>query len=75
MPIMKDRTRKTFDVPERVRRALGIEAAKKGISVGELIEILAERNLQKALQDADEELAAGTPPPKTRRGRKPKSGS
>jgi plasmid stability protein len=59
-----ERIRLTFDVPDRVRRALGIRAARKNASVGQIIESMAEQLLQKELADADEEIAAESSKPK-----------
>jgi len=61
MPTMAERTRITFDVSERVRRALNIAAARKGMSVGDIIEEMAERQLHDDLAIADRAIAEGTP--------------
>lgn len=57
MPAVADRIRLTFDVPERVRRALNVAAARKGDSVGDVIEWLAEQLLAQDLEIADRAIA------------------
>lgn len=74
MLVMAERIRLTFDVPERVRRALNIYASRKGITVGEAIEQLSEELLAEDLALADRSIAEGDQPPKPRRGRKASDG-
>ena len=59
MPLMAERIRLTFDVPEEVRRALNIAAARQGKSVGEVIEQLAEEALPEDMEIARRAIAEG----------------
>lgn len=52
------RVRTTFDVPDRIRRALNASAARRGVSVGQVITELVEGHLQ-----ADLAYVEATPPP------------
>ena len=73
MPVMSaERIRLTFDVPDRVRRALNIAAARRGVPVGEIIEEMTEECLPDDLSLADRTIAQGAEPPKQKKGRKPK---
>ena len=68
---MAARTRLTFDVSERVRRALNIAAAEQALTLGQILERLAEAGIPEALASADRAIAkneAHTSKP----GRKPK---
>ena len=47
-----ERIRLTFDVPDRVRRALNIVAARRVCSVGDIIAELTEEAYPDALADA-----------------------
>lgn len=51
------RIRLTFDVPDRVRRALNIAASERNETVGEVIESLTEELLSEQLSRADEVIA------------------
>lgn len=73
MLVMGERIRLTFDIPDRVRRALNIEASKLNLTVGEVIERLVEENLSENLAIADKAIADGAPPSQIKRGRKPKN--
>ncbi|MDE2102274.1 MAG: hypothetical protein KGL39_33825 [Patescibacteria group bacterium] len=64
------RPKATFDVPERIRRALAIFAAEQGSTIGEAITFLVERQLKDQLERADQAMSEGKPMPKPRRGRK-----
>jgi len=66
----QERIRITFDVPDRVRRALNIAAAETNETVGEIIERMTGELLQEQLSRADEIIAKGVQSPK--RGRRPK---
>lgn len=72
MPTMADRIRITFDVPDRIRRALNIEASRKGLSVGEVIESLVTEHCKISLKVADDSIAEGQPTGTNPRGRRPK---
>lgn len=66
-----DRLRLTADVPDRIRRALNIRAARLGISVGEVVTGLVEDGMADDLSIADRSIAEGkVDAPK--RGRKPR---
>ena len=71
MPLMADRTRITFDVSDRLHRALNIYASRKKLSVGQVMEWMAEQLIPADLALADQSIAEGDPPPKGKRGRKP----
>lgn len=69
MSLMADtRIRVSFDVPDRVRRALNIAAARLNLSAGEVVEFLFERYMQDDLTIADKAITEGLPPPKTKPG-------
>jgi hypothetical protein len=72
MPLMAERIRLTFDVSERVRRALNIYAARMGIPVGEVIEGLVVEHLPEDVAFAERSIAEGKPSPGPKRGRRPK---
>jgi hypothetical protein len=73
MPVMApERIRLNFDVTDRVRRALNARASFLNLSLGEVIEQLAEACLQEELAIADRKIAEGVPGPQPKRGRKPK---
>lgn len=73
MPTMApDRIRLTFDVSDRVRRALNARASLENVTVGEVIEALAEAGLPQELSMADIKIAKGEPAPAPKRGRKPR---
>lgn len=74
MLTMDERIRITFDVPEDVRRALNIRAARSAMSVGEIIELLVVEGMSDDLEIARRSLAEGKPAPNPKRGRKPKGG-
>jgi hypothetical protein len=74
MPLMTERIRLTYDVPERTKRAIGIAAARTGRTVGEVIEWLAEELLPEDLQLADRSIAAGAKAPQPKRPRRQKPG-
>lgn len=63
-----ERPRVTYDVPEEIKRAINIFAARKGFSVSEAIEWMVHQLLEEDLEIAKREIELGTvPPPK--RGR------
>lgn len=68
MPLMAtERIRLTFDLPERVRRALNVLAARKGLTVGEAIEQLVEEHCPEDLAIADRAIEEGAAGPKAKR--------
>lgn len=69
---MEERIRITFDVPDDVRRALNIYAARKNLSVGEVIEAMSRKYLPDDLALARKSIEEGDPPPKARKSRKKK---
>jgi hypothetical protein len=75
MLAMTDRIRITFDVPDRVRRALNICAARRDLSVGGVIQELVELVLTDDLATADKTIAEGQGPSRPRRGRGQKGGA
>jgi len=66
------RVRTTFDVPERIRRALNIRAARLGQSVGDIIAEIVQDHFQDDLHLAENALSHGSEAGKSKRGRKPK---
>lgn len=66
------RPKVTFDVPERVRRALAIFAAERNCTIGEAIEGLVTEHLPDHLSQADRAMATGQAGPVPKRGRRPK---
>lgn len=73
MPLMATENSKlTAYVPERVRRALGIVAAAKGKTLGQVITALAEQHFQAELEQADRHIAAGEEG-RGKPGRKPRA--
>lgn len=66
------RTRLTFDVSERVRRALNIAAARQAKTLGEVLEELAEAVIPEDLASADRSIADAKPHT-SKPGRKPKA--
>lgn len=52
-----DRVRTTFDVEERIRRTLNANAARRGISVGQVITELVEAHLAVDLASVDQTIA------------------
>ena len=62
MQLMAERIRLTFDVPDRVRRALNLAASGQSITVGEVIEQLVVQGLPDELKLADEFIARGEKP-------------
>lgn len=73
MPLMAERIRITFDVSERVRRALNIHAARMGCTVGEIIETLVSTYLTADINLADQAISSGENTGKKKRGRPPKT--
>ena len=70
---MEERIRITFDVTDRVRRALNICAARRDIAVGRVIEELVEQGLPDDIHLADEAISSGSDGGKPKRGRRPKT--
>ena len=70
MLAMSDRIRITFDVPERVRRALNIRASRINKSVGHVIEWMTGQLLADDLALADKTIEEGAAV-EGKRGRKP----
>ena len=73
---MAERIRLTFDVPDRVRRAINICASRLTISVGEVLEGLVDGTippLREELAFADRAIEEGRPASKSKPGRKPKA--
>lgn len=66
-----ERIRLTFDVADRVRRALNIVAARKACTVGDVIAEMTEDKYPDALEDADKAIAEGQRPKKGRRPKPP----
>lgn len=66
-----ERIRLTFDVPDPIRRALNIVAARKASTVGEIIAELVQEAYPDAIADANKAIAEGQRP---KRGRRPKEG-
>lgn len=69
---MAQRSRVTFDVPERVRRALNIVSARKGRSIGEILEEVAEQLFPEDLELADKAIAEDESAPEAKGRRKGK---
>ncbi len=65
------RTRLTFDVSERVRRALNIAASRKAKNLGTVLEWMCEAMIPDDLASADRSIAEDEPH-KAKPGRKPK---
>lgn len=63
-----ERIRLTFDVPDPVRRALNIIAARRASTVGEVIAELVQDNYPDAVAEANKAIAEGQRP---KRGRRP----
>lgn len=72
MLTMTERPKITVDLPERSRRALLLYATQFGMTLSEALERMVEERLPDYLELADKGIAAGTNPPKPKRGRKPK---
>ena len=62
------RERMIFDCPERLRRAIGIRAAARGLRPSEVIVKLLEAQLTKELQQVDTSDDDEPPPPGKKRG-------
>ena len=73
MPTMAERIRITFDVPDRIRRALNIEASRRGVTVSQVIEGLIEEHCEASLSMADQSIAEGSSAGTSKRGRPRKS--
>lgn len=65
------RTRLTFDVSDRVRRALNIAASRKAKTLGQVLEWMMTELLADDLASADRSIAEDEPH-KSKPGRKPK---
>lgn len=65
------RTRLTFDVSERVRRALNIAASRKAKTLGWVLEWMMEQTLKEDLESADRSISEDQPHT-SKPGRKPK---
>lgn len=66
------RVRVTIDLPERIRRALYIRAARLNTSTGELVEGLIAEHFPEDVKLADDAISSGAAPPKGKPGRRPK---
>lgn len=67
------RPRMIFDCSEQLRRAVKFRAVKSGLSPSEVIARILESSLAREMAEAAESLAMPEEPPRTKRGRKPKS--
>jgi hypothetical protein len=65
-----ERIKITFDVPDKVRRALAIAAGSRDKTVGQVIEWMAEQLLTEEMEFAARAISRGDPEPKGKPGRK-----
>jgi len=62
-----------FDADEVLRRAIKMRAAERGRTASEAIADILRTELAEEIEKARRSLAAEQPPPKTRRGPKPRN--